>query len=216
MSNNSVDNPMQPWTGASASRLQTALRLSTEDFARQLRVATRTVANWHAQPERVPRPEIQQLLDSLFEGATVGAKERFSAATAIAGSTPTGLHVAIAIVLRQQYVLLVQRRDGNLLSWQFPAGIVKPESSAARVAVLETKNETGIDCMISGELGSRLHPITGVFCVYYLCDYLAGEPTNLDVVENASVIWAPTADLSRFIPALNIYPPVLTALGVAA
>jgi len=180
---------MQAWTGASASRLQAALRLSTEDFAHQLGVAPRTIANWHAQPERVPRPEMQQLLDMILERAPQAARARFAASQTMDADPSAGLHVAIAIVQRTHDVLLVQRRDGELLSWQFPAGIVKPETSAVRVAVHETKTETDIDCAVVRELGSRTHPITGVFCVYYLCEYLAGEATNLDIVENASGTW---------------------------
>jgi len=126
----------------------------------------------------------------------------------------SGLHVAIAIVVRAGHVLLVQRRDGSQLSWQFPAGVVKPEKAAARVAVQETKTETGIDCAVAHEIGARTHPITKVYCVYFLCDYLAGEATNQDIVENASVAWAPVQALTRFVPIANIFPPVLNALGV--
>lgn len=208
---------MQPWTGASASRLQAALRLSSEDFARQLGVAPRTVANWHAQPDRVPRPEMQQLLDTILDRAPAGAQSRFDAASGQNVGRPpiAALHVAIAIVTRGNQVLLVQRRDADLLSWQFPAGVVKPEKSAARVAVQETKAETGIDCAVAREIGARVHPATNVYCVYYLCDYLAGEAANHDIVENASVVWTPIRDLPRFIPTASVFPPVLEALGVA-
>ncbi len=126
----------------------------------------------------------------------------------------SGLHVAIAIVVRAGHVLLVQRRDGSQLSWQLPAGVVKPEKAAARVAVQETKTETGIDCAVAREIGASTHPITKVYCVYFLCDYLAGEATNQDIVENASVAWAPVQALTRFVPIANIFPPVLNALGV--
>ncbi len=159
---------------------------------------------------------MQQLLDTILERAPQAARARFAASLTMDAHPSAGLHVAIAIVQRKHGVLLVQRRDGDLLSWQFPAGIVKPESSAPRVAVHETRTETGIDCAVARELGSRTHPITGVFCVYYLCEYLAGEATNLDIVENASVTWANARDLCRFIPTARIFPPILDAIGVAA
>jgi 8-oxo-dGTP diphosphatase len=208
---------MQAWTGASATHLQAALRLSNEDFARQMGVATRTVANWHAQPERTPRPEMQQLLDTMLERAPASARARFEATNERDGAPtpPAGLHVAIAIVTRRQHVLLVQRRDSDRLSWQFPAGVVKPEKSAARVAVQETKSETGVDCVVVKQIGTRLHPLTNVYCVYYLCEFLAGEATNNDIVENASVTWAPITDLTRFIPRSNLFPPVLETLGAS-
>lgn len=210
-----VTHPPKSWTGADAARLQSALRLSNDDFAHRLGVAPRTVATWHAQPDRRPRPEMQRALDTVLDQANAEAKARFGTATPAPNTDATGLHVAIAIVIRPGHVLLVQRCDGDLLSWQFPAGIVKPEKSAARVAVQETKSETAVDAAVSAEIGARVHPITGVYCRYFLCDYLAGEATNQDVVENASVVWAPIQALSRFIPPANIYPPVLDALGAA-
>lgn len=202
------------WTGATAARLQAALRLSNEDFAHQLGISSRTVATWHAQPNRQPRPEMQRALDTALDLANPDAKSRFGAAGNEAGPA-TGLHVAIAVVTRRNHVLLVQRRDGGLLSWQFPAGVVKPEQSAERVAIHETKIETAIDVKITREIGARIHPVTGVYCRYFFCDYLAGEAANQDVVENASVAWAPIAALPHFIPPANIYPPVLDALGEA-
>ena len=158
---------------------------------------------------------MQRALDTVLGRATVEVKARFGASAPSETLTPVGLHVAIAIVIRDGHVLLVQRRDGDLLSWQFPAGVVKPEKSAARVAVQETKIETAVDAGVSREIGARVHPMTGVYCRYFLCDYLAGEAINQDIVENASVVWAPIQTLARFIPPANIYPPVLDALGVA-
>lgn len=61
-------------------------------------------------------------------------------------------------------------------------------------------------------LGGRLHPVTGVRCEYYLCSYLAGEAANQDSEENVSVVWAARADLTRFVAANLVYPPVLRAL----
>lgn len=211
-----VTNPPESWTGADAARLQSALRLSNDDFAHRLGVAPRTVATWHAHPDRRPRPEMQRALDTTLELASPDAKTRFGSGPPSDTPAATGLHVAIAIVVRQARVLLVQRRDGDLLNWQFPAGVVKPEKSAARVAVQETKTETGIDAAISREIGARIHPVTGVYCVYFLCEYLAGEATNQDIIENASVTWAPVHASPRFIPTGNIFPPVLTALGATS
>lgn len=209
-----VTKPPDSWTGAAATRLQTALRLSNEDFAHRLGIAPRTVATWHAQPDRHPRPEMQRALDTVLDLATADAKARFGATGHGPDTAPIRLHVAIAVVIRQGHVLLVQRRDDSLLKWQFPAGVVKPENSAERVAVHETKIETAIDTHVSREIGARVHPITGVYCRYFLCDYLAGDAANQDILENASVAWAPIEALDRFIPPANIYPPVLDALGV--
>ena len=124
------------------------------------------------------------------------------------------LTVAIAVVITERDVLLVCRRDAEPggITWQFPAGIVKPGASGAMIAVRETLSETDIHCSVRQNLGSRIHPVSGVTCEYYLCDYLIGEVQNRDPAENVSVTWAPRADVSRFIPADNIFPPVRRVL----
>lgn len=109
-------------------------------------------------------------------------------------------------------MLLVCRRevDPSGITWQFPAGIIKPGASAVIVAVCETLAETGIHCAVRSELGVRIHPLTGVDCRYFL----AGDVENRDVSENLSAIWAPRRDITRFIPAERIFPPILRALEV--
>jgi 8-oxo-dGTP diphosphatase len=123
------------------------------------------------------------------------------------------LRVAIAIVLRGDQVLLVCRRNHDAgIAWQFPADIVKPGERSEDVAVRETLAETGIHCSATEHIGGRLHPVTGVLCEYFRCNYLAGEAANLDNVENAAVTWAPRRDVARFIEQSSIYPPVLMIL----
>lgn len=209
------------WTGRTACHLQSALRMSNDAFAGHLGVAVRTVAAWHDKPDTVPRPEGQQILDTVLERADQGTKERFARLIAADSATvqdpPQGaqaLRVAIAIVLRLNDILLVCRRgeDADSLTWQFPAGVVKPGARPETVAMRETLAETGVRCKVERHLGSRVHPITGVLCEYLLCDYLAGEAVNSDVVENADVVWTPYDKLTRFVPADRIFPPVLEAL----
>lgn len=216
------------WTGRTACALQAALRLTNEAFAKQLGVAVRTVATWHEKPALTPRTEMQQLLDTVYEQATDAARSRFArlAGDAIPSPGPpsaeatTGhvLTVAIAIVTNNSNVLVVQRRgdDGAGIAWQFPAGMVKPGVAPELVAVRETFAETGVHCRVVRSLGSRLHPITNVYCDYLLCDYLTGEPQNMDEVENVSVTWAPTSRLTRFIPAEQIFQPILEALEISS
>lgn len=201
------------WTGRQAVALQQALRLSNEAFASQLGVAVRTVASWHTRGEVVPRPEMQQLLDLVLEQAPAAVRDRFATLTAARVAGPQVLRAAVAVVVRAAEVLLVCRRDTAAgVSWQFPAGIVKPGGDAGAVAVSETLGETGVHCAVRRRLGERVHPVTGVLCVYLHCDYLAGTARNRDAVENASVTWVPRADVGRFIPTDRIYPPVLETL----
>lgn len=188
--------------------------MTNEAFANHLGIAVRTVATWHAQPDIVPRPEMQQALDTILERAGETVRRRF----ALLSRPPTivpeaqALRVAIAVVVRPGEVLLVCRRGDAGLSWQFPAGVVKPGAAVAEVAVQETHAETGVHCAVREHLGSRLHPVTGVVAEYHLCDYLAGDATNRDPLENLDVAWVGDDDLDRFIAAERIYPPILAAL----
>lgn len=209
------------WNGRHACLLQSALRLTNEQFAARLGIAVRTVAAWHADPAVVPRKEMQQLLDTVHEKAPSTARQRFALlVSAERGSSAPGpagaqaLRVAIAVVIRDSEVLLVCRRDDDAtgLSWQFPAGVIKPGARAETATVRETLDETGVHCAIRQHLGNRLHPVTGVQCEYFLCEYLAGQATNSDAVENIDVMWVPRNAVTRFIPVDTIFPPVLAAL----
>ncbi|MFC3979695.1 NUDIX hydrolase [Streptosporangium jomthongense] len=196
--------------------------MTHDEYAAHLGVARRTVASWHARPEVVLRTELQRALDTAHERAPAGARARFAhhlGQISPAGGTVLGraLTVAISIVTRGDRVLLVCRRDTETsgITWQFPAGVVKPGGAADLVAVRETLAETGVHCSVRAPLGERLHPVTGVQCTYWLCDYLAGEAENRDADENMSVIWVPRAEITRFIPAEQLYPPVLQAIEEA-
>ena len=172
-------------------------------------VAKRTIAAWSERPEIVIRPELQRALDTAYSRADEPAKLRFARqlkadddAEAAAAGGAVALSVAIAVVVNDTEVLLVCRRDADPsgITWQFPAGIVKPGANSATVAIRETLAETGIHCVIRDELGSRVHPLSGVNATYFLCDYLAGDVINRDEIENTSALWALRADVTRFIP----------------
>lgn len=205
------------WTGRTATALQDALHETNEGFAELLGAAPRTVAGWHSNPDLVPRSEMQQALATIYERANDHVRRRFN----LLSKPPEepaqaqALRVAIAVVLRGDQVLLVCRRGDDSLTWQFPAGMCKPGAAVASVAVQETHAETGVHCSVREELGTRVHPKTGVLASYVLCDYLAGEAINRDAVENTDVAWVPLASLTRFIPTENIFPPILSALEAA-
>ncbi|MEV6106663.1 NUDIX domain-containing protein [Streptomyces sp. NPDC051940] len=215
---------IEVWNGRYACTLQAALRMTNEAFAAHLGVAVRTIAAWHADPDVVPRTEMQQLLDTTYENASDPVRQRFALLAAggtrsspevpTEGPAAQALRVAIAIVIRDADVLLVCRRgdDAGGITWQFPAGVVKPGVPPELVTVQETHSETNVHCAVRQHLGSRLHPITGVLCEYFLCEYLAGDARNSDVVENVDVTWAPKNAITRFIPADRIYPPIMAVL----
>lgn len=212
------------WSGRHACTLQAALRMTNEAFAGHLGIALRTVATWHADPDVVPRAEMQQLLDEVYENAAPTVRKRFSLLAAGGGRRapgtnpgspePQALRVAIAVVVREDEVLMVCRRDDDSsgITWQFPAGVIKPGVRPETATVRETLDETGVHCTVRQSLGSRLHPVTGVQCEYFLCEYLAGEARNSDMVENLDVMWAPRNAVTRFIPVDTIFPSILAAL----
>ncbi|MFE9398635.1 NUDIX hydrolase [Streptomyces flavidovirens] len=158
---------------------------------------------------------MQQILDVAYEGAEESVRTRFN--LLVRPPAPViqaqALRVAIAVVRRGDEVLLVCRRGEDALSWQFPAGMVKPGRTPAAVAVEETHAETGVRCAVRRHLGSRVHPVTGVLAEYQFAEYLMGEATNRDDRENDAVTWVPIADLPRFIPTEQIYPPILEVLA---
>jgi 8-oxo-dGTP diphosphatase len=210
------------WTGRHACALQFAFRMTHDDLAEALGVARRTVASWHEKPSMVLRTELQRALDTAYERATDAEKIRFArqvkaddaAEISTTDVDAAALTVAIAVVVAEDDVLIVCRRDQDAsgIDWQFPAGVVKPGATANIVAVRETLAETGIHCAVRRVLGSRVHPLSKVFCEYFLCEYLAGTVENRDVSENVSAIFVPRRDLTRFIPVDRIYKPVLDAL----
>ncbi|GGV36847.1 hypothetical protein GCM10010293_40350 [Streptomyces griseoflavus] len=205
---------VETWTARTACLLQQAMRLTNEAFAEHLGISERTISRWHAQPGMTHRTEVQQILDTAYEQAGETVQRRF--ALLLRPPAPRleaqALRVAIAVVLRGPDVLLVCRRGDGELRWQFPAGMVKPGAAPESVAVQETHGETGVHCTIREQLGERVHPATGVLATYYLADHLAGDATNRDPLENVDVAFVPRSALTRFIPADQIFPPILNAL----
>lgn len=202
------------WTGRTACLLQKAMRMTNEAFAERLGISERTISRWHANPGMVHRTEVQQILDIAHREAGDEVQHRFALLLRPPAQRmeAQALRVAIAVVRRGGDVLLVCRQDSEDITWQFPAGIVKPGGSASKVAVRETLDETGVHCLVREHLGERLHPRTRALCDYYLCDYVHGDAVNGDASENVDVAWAPIRELARFIPTDRIYPPILDAL----
>lgn len=158
------------------------------------------------------RPATARLLERIFQASI---DDLLGPPPGVAGiATGHLLRVAVAVVVRGGDVLVVCRRGDSAdgISWQFPAGMVKPGGTPEVVAVRETLGETGVHCVVDRVLGSRLHPVTHVHCDYVLCDYVAGDASNLDPAENASVLWVGRDEVTRLIPPDQIFPPAFEAL----
>jgi 8-oxo-dGTP diphosphatase len=127
--------------------------------------------------------------------------------TALPKFEPTeGLSVVIGIVQREKEVLMVRRktREGDL-SWQFPAGIVKPGIDIRDRVESEVKNETGVTCKFDKFIGSRVHCDTNILCQYVHCIYISGEASNLDLHENDDVRWVQANDVKSYVTS-SLYP----------
>ncbi len=72
-----VGDVVLEWTGADATWLQQALRLTNEAFAERLGCSPRAVAKWHADPGIVLRLEMQQALDIALARAEADERNRF-------------------------------------------------------------------------------------------------------------------------------------------
>lgn len=70
------------WTGRLATALQAALRVTNEQFAADLLVATRTVATWHERPDSTLSEPNQQALDTTYQRADGQVRARFALLTA--------------------------------------------------------------------------------------------------------------------------------------
>jgi DNA-binding transcriptional regulator YiaG len=73
---------VQQWTGAEATILRRAMRLSVRAFAARLGVDARTVNKWEARGRDItPLPDTQSILDTALSQADEEAQARFAQAT---------------------------------------------------------------------------------------------------------------------------------------
>jgi excisionase family DNA binding protein len=119
------------------------------------------------------------------------------------------LEVAVATVHNKKgEVLIVKRRkkEGKL-KWQFPTGTIRYTETPKLRAEIECLQETGIHCKPYKFLGKRVHPDTKVIIYYWLCEYVSGEPTNVDEYENDEVLWATKEEAMKKFTS-DVYPPL--------
>jgi 8-oxo-dGTP pyrophosphatase MutT (NUDIX family) len=131
---------------------------------------------------------------------------------AVAEKTAAGLAAVIGVVQREDSILMVQRRiKYRDLSWQFPAGVVKPGEEIQDKVQDEVFNETGVHCRVKRYLGARVHDDTKVLCHYFHCTYLDGEAANRDESENSQVTWVKAGNVGKYITT-SLYHEVATLL----
>jgi 8-oxo-dGTP diphosphatase len=114
--------------------------------------------------------------------------------------------IAAAVVISADGILVERRHDGRPL-WTLPAGEIEPGESPADCAIRETKEECGLQIVVSHVIGERDHPKTGRHMIYLACrPYQGTEVHNGDEAELAEVAWVPyDTALERLV---GLYAPV--------
>jgi 8-oxo-dGTP pyrophosphatase MutT (NUDIX family) len=99
-------------------------------------------------------------------------------------------------------ILLIRRTDND--NWSLPGGAIDLGESLPQAGIRETKEETGIDCEITGLVGIYTDPkhvlhytsndeVRQEFTVVLTGSPVGGQPTPSD--ESSEVRWVPPADL---------------------
>ena len=101
--------------------------------------------------------------------------------------------------------LLIRRSDND--NWALPGGAIDLGESMVQAAVRETREETGIDCEVTGLVGIYTDPrhvmlytsngeVRQEFSIVLTARATGGEPTPSD--ESSEVRWVPRVELGGF------------------
>jgi ADP-ribose pyrophosphatase YjhB (NUDIX family) len=113
--------------------------------------------------------------------------------------------VNVVVTNDQSDILLIRRSDND--NWAVPGGAIDLGESMTQAAVRETKEETGIDCEITGLVGIYTDPKHVIlytsngearqeFSIVLTARPLGGEPTPSD--ESSEVRWVSRADIQSY------------------
>ncbi|MBW2056954.1 MAG: NUDIX domain-containing protein [Deltaproteobacteria bacterium] len=93
------------------------------------------------------------------------------------------LPVTAGIILRDNRVLVVQRRPGSRrgLLWEFPGGKVEPDENPRQSLKRELEEEVGIEVEVGRrfEMVYQPYPDMRILLMSYLCRLVRGEPRPL-------------------------------------
>lgn len=169
---------------------------STGEAAKDIGMSRATLQRWASAGLvkeawwRTPTGQIRWNLDKLHELLgieTTGEPMQDPAA-------PVKPSIATAIVTSNRGVLVERRLDGRPL-WTFPAGEIEPGEAPLDAAIRETKEECGLQVVISHTIGERTHPKTGRHMIYLAArPYNGTDVHNGDENELAEVKWVSLAE----------------------
>src|SRR5580704_2154289 len=113
--------------------------------------------------------------------------------------------VNVAVTNDAGEVLLIRRTDNE--NWALPGGAVDLGESLAQAGARETREETGVDCEITGLSGIYTDPghvllytsngeVRQEFSIVLTARATGGEPTRSE--ESSEVRWVPRKDLGGY------------------
>jgi 8-oxo-dGTP diphosphatase len=123
----------------------------------------------------------------------------------VASSEGEATTVAVAVILRDNRVLVSRRREGTHLpgTWEFPGGTVRPGEPAIDALHREVEEELGVRFVKATLIHRKRHsyPDRLVELHFYLCTGIEGEPNG---AEGQETRWVSASDLDHLqTPAAN-------------
>jgi ADP-ribose pyrophosphatase YjhB (NUDIX family) len=113
--------------------------------------------------------------------------------------------VNVVVANEEGEILLIRRSDND--NWALPGGAIDIGESLAQAAVRETREETGIDCEITGLVGIYTDPghiilytsdgeARQEFSIVLTARAVSGQPTPSD--ESTEVRWVPLDEAENY------------------
>jgi ADP-ribose pyrophosphatase YjhB (NUDIX family) len=110
--------------------------------------------------------------------------------------------VNVVVINEAGEILMIRRTDND--NWAVPGGAIDLGESVAQAAVRETREESGIECEITGIVGIYSDPkhvllytsngeVRQEFSIVLTAQPLSGQPTPSS--ESSEVRWVPTSDV---------------------
>ena len=123
------------------------------------------------------------------------------------GPKPNSMVPSVNVVVTSDSdeILLIRRSDND--NWAIPGGAIELGESMTQAAIRETKEESGIDCEITGLVGIYTDPKHVIlytsngearqeFSIVLTGRPVGGEPTPSS--ESSEVRWVPASDIDSY------------------